>query len=63
MIGQAATLPQPVRFYAYVVVDRRNHAVPLTIKLSRKACRDFVDAQPNAPELRIRRVKALMFDS
>jgi hypothetical protein len=56
--------PAPVKFYAYVVVDKSsNPPAPLTIKLSRQACNEFKNAQPNAAELRVRRAKVVLFDS
>jgi hypothetical protein len=64
VIGRGPTPPVPVRFYAYVVVDKsQNPPAPLTIKLSRQACNEFRSAQPNAAELRVRRAKVTLFDS
>jgi hypothetical protein len=59
-----APVPAPLRLIAYVVVDKsKSPAAPVTIKLSRQACRDFVEAQPNAVELRIRRAKVTLFET
>lgn len=64
MIGRGITPPVPVKFYAYVVVDKsKNPPAPLTIKLSRQACNEFRNTQANAADLRVRRAKVVLFES
>lgn len=55
---------RPLQFVVYVVVDKaKTPMAPLAIKLTRQLCREFIEKQPNAAELRTRRAKVTLFDS
>lgn len=60
MIGRR---PQP-QYIVYVVVDKsKTPLAPVAVKLTRQLCREFIEKQPNAAELRTRRAKVMLFDS
>lgn len=62
--GPYAPPPAPPRFYAYVVVDvLAAPPVPVAVRLTRAAARDFVNEQTEPRRYRVRRAKVTLYPS
>lgn len=64
-----SSLPPPVAprlqsFYAYVIVDpTTDPPKPLEVKMSRREARDALRWREDADQLRVRRIRALIYES